>query len=147
MYVPFCFVFVIVVVSVRPAHSNVSCFGRADRHLVEQRLGTKTPYRFLSPASDGGDGKDWVEPYEGINNGGNIFCLYAFLICIIKIKLKILFHFSRLPGSTYLVPSPTWDQKSESEDHRSVWHSTQRHSTSHCGCSNHTCGKTDNLRR
>lgn len=73
------YVFVSVFVNVNlsaQADDDVSCFGRADRQLVNQRLGTKTPYRFLRPFDEGNDfGKSVSEPYEGI-----YICIYIIIL-------------------------------------------------------------------
>lgn len=69
MFVPCCLVGLVVFVNVILTVGHVvesgeekACFGAADRQLVNQRLGTKTPYRFISPT----DGESCSEPYEGM---------------------------------------------------------------------------------
>lgn len=59
------FVWFFVNVNLSTYADNVSCFERADRQWLDQRLATKTPYRFVRPV-DSYDGELISEPYEGI---------------------------------------------------------------------------------
>lgn len=60
------------------ASVRAPCFGSADRQLVNQRLGTKTPYRFLTDRLGGAEDS---EQYEGIRSAIDlIFCIYLFNI-------------------------------------------------------------------